>query len=230
MTLTMRQLGAEAAKKAGEKKVVKKETLSPKDTNEASTIEAETVNPEESAFAGIGEKDADKSRLASQERLANAISNLDVSASPASEVLTARKDQATKVPENAMSSTSSLQPDENEGTASSHRGSFVKTDVPKEVTEEAEKQLAIPETENTPGIGEKNRISLPNAAQVKGATLSGENLPGEVTDKYANLTTGQAKSAQVISSSEAEAPGAEGMRTQDQDPKSDNAATASVGD
>lgn len=241
LNLAMRQLGAEAAKKAGEKNVLKRETLSAKTDGETLKREAEMANAEVPVANATDGRDLDgveskaveisEATIAPQDASKNTSATVEETAKPVSGVLR-DKEEPSKTSEIAMSSASSLQPDDSEGTASSHRGSFAKADVPKTAIEEVEKAQAIPEVEEH---AEKAHVEVANApkAMLKKPTLSpGGSAPisGKGSGEARGQKASEEGSTQIASSSEAEASVDGETRTQDQDAKKGDAATASVGD
>lgn len=234
MTLTMRQLGAEAAKRAGEKRSAKRETIASKPSGQSTDAVVTSTQPEIDSTADKVVSPTDESQAEGipkpEASLETTPGKPEVSVKPAPGTPTEGREQMPGVSENAMSSTSSLQPDDTKGTTSSHRGSTVQTDVPESTIEEVEKELAIPEAEeNADSIQGPDKSKTTPAEDVQSS--SGKvPVAGKDDVDSVNSSMHKTEETQVTSTSQAEAPTAEGTKTQDQDAKESNAATASVGD
>ncbi|KAL9616524.1 MAG: hypothetical protein Q9160_008617 [Pyrenula sp. 1 TL-2023] len=236
MTLTMRQLGAEAARRAGEKKSLKRETMASKPSDQSQITAAGATNAKAGIDSTIDKvtSPTDESQVEEiskpEESLETAPIKPEESVKSASATATENREIMSGVSENAMSSSSSLQPDDTKGTTSSHRGSTVKTDVPESAIEEVEKELVIPEAEeNADSIPEPDKSKATPANDVGS---SSDKLPvaGKEDADNAGTSANKTEKTQVTSTSQAEAPTAEGAKTQDQEAKEGDAATASVGD
>ncbi|KAL9112068.1 MAG: hypothetical protein Q9227_003688 [Pyrenula ochraceoflavens] len=251
VTLAMRQAGAEAAKKAGDKKIAKNEEIKARLAAQSAEQKAPDVLPEarptgtaiteaaEERIADNNQKEAKKAPSADdtaikttaqsvgkgsieKEIAANVAENVEKIPAAAEE--TTSKDLLDKE-EPAIKSSTSLVPDDSGETTPQHRGSIVAEASEAKVTE-IEQETAIPEAKEE----EETHVKAGESSELSSEAKAGDDAEKKKAEKDSTTSSENTALKDVTATSISEKVAPDGGHTQEQEAKNEEAAGASVGD